>query len=218
MSKHKIYYLYDALCGWCYGFSPVITQFEKEHQLEFDFEVLSGGMVRGPRVGPIAKVAPYIKEAYKQVEQTTGVKFGERFLAQLQEEENSPIFDSIPAAKALTILKHMQPKKQMAFASALQKAIYFDGIAPTDITALSEVIGSFGIDKAYFIAAMETDEAGHKAAQEFALIENWGITGFPAVVVDRGDQLFLAAKGYTPYEQFKATVESILKSGPEAQK
>lgn len=211
MSKHKIYYIYDALCGWCYGFSPVISRFEEEHKLDFEWEVLSGGMVRGPRVGPIGMVAPYIKEAYKQVEQSTGVQFGKAFLEQLSKEEDSPLFDSVPPSKALIIFKHMQPEKQVAFASALQKAIYFDGIAPTDHEALARVAAGFGIDTDYFLKALDTDEAGHKAAQEFALVENWGITGFPAVVLDRGDQLFLAARGYTPYEQFKQTVDNILK-------
>lgn len=211
MSKTKIYYIYDALCGWCYGFSPVISRFEEERKLEFDFEVLSGGMVRGPRVGPIGMVAPYIKEAYKQVEQSTGVKFGPNFLSQLNKGEESPVFDSVPPSKALIIFKHMQPAKQLAFASALQKAIYFDGIAPTDPEALAKVASGFGIDRDYFLKAMDTDEAGHKAAQEFALVENWGVSGFPAVVLDRGDQLFLAAKGYTPYEQFSQTVDNIMK-------
>jgi putative protein-disulfide isomerase len=211
MSKPKIYYVYDALCGWCYGFSPVINRFHEEQKVNFDFEVLSGGMVRGPRVGPIGMVAPYIKEAYKQVEQSTGVKFGPQFLQELSKEEQSPVFDSVPPAKALTIFKHMQPDHQLAFSSALQKAIYFDGIPPTDHSALARVAAGFGIDTTYFLKAMDTDEAGHKAAEEFALVENWGITGFPAVVLDRGDQLFLAGRGYTPFEQFSSTVENILK-------
>jgi len=215
MAKLKIYYAYDALCGWCYGFSPVIQRFAKENTDKFTFEVLSGGMVRGARVGPIAQVAPYIKEAYKQVEQTSGVKFGEQFLKNLN-SDNSPIFDSIPAAKAMAILKRMQPERQIEFASALQKAIYFEGMSPQDVEAMANVIGKFGIEKKYFIDAMLTDESAHRASEEFQLIENWGINGFPAVVLDRGDQLFLAARGYTDYERFSQTVEGILAQTPKS--
>lgn len=215
MAKFKIYYAYDALCGWCYGFSPVIQKFAKENSDKFTFEVLSGGMVRGARVGPIAQVAPYIKEAYKQVEQTSGVTFGEPFLKNLNSEE-SPIFDSIPAAKAMAILKRMQPERQIEFAAALQKAIYFDGMAPQDIEGMANVIGRFGIEQSYFKDAMQADESAHKASEEFQLIENWGINGFPAVILDRGDQLFLAARGYTDYERFSQTVEGILAETPKS--
>ena len=215
MVKLKIYYAYDALCGWCYGFSPVIQRFAKENADKFTFEVLSGGMVRGARVGPIAQVAPDIKEAYKQVEQTSGVKFGESFLKSLNSAE-SPVFDSIPAAKAMAILKRMQPERQIEFASALQKAIYFDGMPPQDVEGMANVIGKFGIERKYFIDAMQTDESAHKASEEFQLIENWGINGFPAVILDRGDQLFLAARGYTDYDRFSQTVQGILAETPKS--
>ena len=75
--KFSIIYVYDALCGWCYGFSPVIKQVFEKYQAQFDFEVISGGMILGERQGPIGEVAAYIKGAYKTVEDTTGVKFGE---------------------------------------------------------------------------------------------------------------------------------------------
>jgi putative protein-disulfide isomerase len=210
--KKKIYYIYDALCGWCYGFSPVIKKFYEENSKHFEVEVLSGGMVRGARVGPVAEVAPYIKTAYKQVENASGVVFGEKFLGML--DEGNAIFDSIPAAKAMAIVKRMQPNQQLEFAHRLQKAIYFEGMQPRDRDGMAKLASTLGIEKEYFLKAIETDEAGHHAAQEFAHIENWGIQGFPAVVIDRGDQLYLAARGFTPYEQFKETIKSILEKEP----
>lgn len=58
----KLIYVYDALCGWCYGFSPIIKQFYKKHKNHFDsIQVVSGGMIRGERIGAIGEVAPYIK-------------------------------------------------------------------------------------------------------------------------------------------------------------
>jgi protein-disulfide isomerase-like protein with CxxC motif len=39
--KPKIIYCYDAYCGWCYGFSPVIQQIWQTHKDQFDFETLS---------------------------------------------------------------------------------------------------------------------------------------------------------------------------------
>ncbi|MFW5658939.1 MAG: hypothetical protein ACOCZ8_03040, partial [Bacteroidota bacterium] len=39
----KVIYVYDALCGWCYGFSPNIQQLHDEFGDRVDFEVVSGG-------------------------------------------------------------------------------------------------------------------------------------------------------------------------------
>ena len=61
--KPTFFYVYDALCGWCYGFSPVMQNVAAKYDDRLNFEVISGGMVTGPRVGPIGQVAPYIKSA-----------------------------------------------------------------------------------------------------------------------------------------------------------
>ncbi|NJL75411.1 MAG: hypothetical protein HC892_10655 [Saprospiraceae bacterium] len=79
-NRMKIIYVYDALCGWCYGFSPTMQEFHNKYQSELDFEVISGGMVTKDRIGPIGEVASYISWAYKEVERTTGVQFGTSFL------------------------------------------------------------------------------------------------------------------------------------------
>ena len=125
--KFSIIYVYDALCGWCYGFSPIIKQVFEKYQTQFDFEVISGGMILGERQGPIGEVAAYIKGAYKNVEDTTGVKFGENFVNVVLQEGNL-YFSSEKPAIALSVFKTIYPKKAILFAHDLQSAIYHDGL------------------------------------------------------------------------------------------
>ena len=73
-------YCYDAYCGWCYGFSPVMKQLEESFKDRLQVEVLSGGMILPETPKAIAATAGYIKEAYKTVEAYTGIKFGEDYL------------------------------------------------------------------------------------------------------------------------------------------
>ena len=91
---NTLIYVYDALCGWCYGFSPVMQQLHEKYSKEMDFTVLSGGMVTGERVGPIGQVAGYISEAYKTVEAHSGVQFGDGFLNGIL-KEGKAIFNSV---------------------------------------------------------------------------------------------------------------------------
>ncbi|HET8830003.1 MAG TPA: DsbA family protein, partial [Pelobium sp.] len=78
-NKLEIIYVYDALCGWCYGFSDVMTKLYHEYKNDFDFEVISGGMILGDREGPISGTAELIKTHLPRVEETTGVVFGQGF-------------------------------------------------------------------------------------------------------------------------------------------
>ena len=72
--KPVLIYCYDAYCGWCYGFSPVIKKVAHEFKDQLEIDVLSGGMILPEKPTPIATIAPYIQKAYKTVEETTGIK------------------------------------------------------------------------------------------------------------------------------------------------
>jgi putative protein-disulfide isomerase len=63
--RGAIIYCYDAYCGWCYGFSKVMTQIAEEYQDRFFFDVLSGGMIMPEEPTHFAPLAKYIKGAYK---------------------------------------------------------------------------------------------------------------------------------------------------------
>ena len=121
--KIKVLYFYDALCGWCYGFSLVIKEVKTAYDDKFDFEIISGGLRLGDAVGPIGEVAPYIKAgAYKTVEQTCGVKFGDDFVnGPLQ--EGTMILNSLQPAIALAIVKKLKPKKAFEFSSILHLSL-----------------------------------------------------------------------------------------------
>ena len=204
--KMKLYYIYDALCGWCYGFSPVMSRFFEEYKDELSFEVISGGMVTGDRVGPIGEVAPYIKEAYRDVEERTGVTFGEDFLKDVLADGHT-IFDSLPPALALRAFKFAQPDQVIPFASRIQKAIYFDGMAPRDEAGYGRLAEEFGLSAPIFRKQMNDPTTLATVRAEFELVQNWGINGFPTILLEYGKeepQLGVLARGYLPFEQLEA--------------
>lgn len=208
---NTIIYIYDALCGWCYGFSPVMQQLHEKYKKEIDFTVLSGGMVTGARIGPIGQVAGYISEAYKTVENRTGVKFGDPFLNGIL-KEGTAIFNSIPASRAMTVFKSYQPENAVAFASALQKAIYFDGIEPENLEAYGTYAAQFGIEPKHFVLQMQQNKFVDETEEEFQQVAQWGISGFPSVIMATPKKLYLIAQGYQPFEQLDAAVQQVLEN------
>lgn len=202
----KLYYVYDALCGWCYGFSPVIQRFEQQYASELSFEVISGGMVIGDRVGPVAETADYIKTAYHQVEERTGVRFGKAFLEGVL-EEGTAIFDSYPAALAMRAFKLSRPRQSIAFAGRIQRAIYHDGMLPRPLEGYAKLATEFGLDETHFLEHMNDATTDMAAQAEFELAQRLGITGFPTLLLEYGEdeKLGVLSRGYIPYDQLEKT-------------
>jgi len=215
MKEYAIIYIYDALCGWCYGFSPVMQQLKENYKDDMEFTVLSGGMIGGERVGPIGEVAGYISEAYKTVEERTGVKFGEDFLELLQ--EGKAIFNSVPPSVALTVFKAQKPQEALEFAGRLQRAIYHEGIEPENVAAYGKMAEEFGLNAEEFVAAMQSEEFKQATLQEFQQVAQWEIKGFPSVIMATQEKLYLIAQGYVPYEQLDAAVQQVMTQGVETE-
>ena len=207
-SPTEIIYVYDALCGWCYGFSPVMHKVYKKYNNGINFLVVSGGLVTGERIGPVDEVAPYIKTAYKTVEERTGVTFGEEFLRQL--EKGEMVFTSLPAAVAMAVFKMYQPEKAIEYAEALQNAIYFEGMPPEPYEGYAQVASTFGLDADAFLRKMNMDMLQQQAYADFTIAYDMGVTGFPAVFLRSGKDTYQVAAGYTDYDTLVARIEEVL--------
>ncbi len=206
----RVIYVYDALCGWCYGFSKVIHSFYENHQAEFTFEVLSGGMMTGDRVGTIDQIAPFIKTAYRTVEETTGIKFGEPYLKHL--EAGTMILNSEKPAIALSVFKSYFPEKAIPFAHDLQDAMYFEGRDANEDDLYRYLAVNFGIDPDDFEEKMTQESFLDAARYDFSLAKQLQVTGFPAVLVEAGKSSFyLIAKGYTDIDTLELRMENVLK-------
>jgi putative protein-disulfide isomerase len=208
-----IYYCYDAYCGWCYGFSPVMKKIAEEYKDKFAFEVLSGGMIPSENPRPIATTAKYIASAYQRVEEMTGIKFGEDYLWHIFNPNESDWFPhSEKAAIALCIFKEIYPEQQVAFASDLQYALHYEGRDLTDDEAYRHLVEKYEINADDFYTKLKSEEYKEKAYYEFSLCRQLQVTAFPAVLIQVADtKFYLLAKGYTTYDDVKARIENILK-------
>ncbi len=204
----EVIYAYDALCGWCYGFSPVIERLYEQYQQEIQLEVLSGGMVTGDRIGPIGAVAGYISEAYKVVENRTGIEFGEAFLNNVL-KPGDVLFTSIPPAVALSVFKSLKPENAVQFAGRVQKAIYFEGLATSDPKVYGEIAAEFGLDRAAFLSKLQDPLFLEKAQEDFNRVKMLGISGFPTVLVGINDGYYPIAQGYLPFDQLEVNYQKV---------
>lgn len=214
--KPVLFYCYDAYCGWCYGFSPVIKKIAAEFQSQFETEVLSGGMIINEKKEPIGIMAPYIQKAYTTVEERTGIQFGKDFLWHIFNPELSDWYlDSEKAAIALCVFKEYYPLRQVEFASDLQYALNYEGRDLCDDEAYRHLLEKYSIQPAAFYSKLKSEEYKEKAHYEFQLCKQLQVTGFPCVLMQTGkDKFHLLARGFTDYEILKARIENLLNDLP----
>jgi len=194
----KVIYVYDALCGWCYGFSPVMNQFLDKYKDSLAFEVVSGGMITGGRIGTISEVATYIIRAYKYVEKAANAKFGSDFL-NITLKNGTAVFTSIPPAIALSVFKNYQEEKSIQFATALQTAIYFDGLEPENYAGYGKIAKEFGLDPDDFVAKMRDSVYIQNAQNDFKKSNDLGVSGFPTVFIENEGVYYKIASGFVPF-------------------
>ena len=209
-----IYYCYDAYCGWCYGFSKVMTRIAEEYHDRIVFDVLSGGMIFDEHPRHIGVIAPYIQGAYKNVEELTGIKFGNDFLWHVFHPDESDWYpESTKSAIALCIFKEYYPDKAVFMASDLQYALNFEGRDLTDDEAYRHLLHKYNIPEDEFYTKLKSEEYKEKAYYEFALVKQLQVTGFPTVLLQVSDSKFyLLAQGYTDYETLKGRLEKVLEN------
>lgn len=208
-----IYYCYDAYCGWCYGFSPVIKKIALDYKDQFSFEVLSGGMIPAENPQPISVMSSYIKDGYKRVEELTGAKFGTDYLWHILNPDKSDWYPhSEKAAIALCIFKELYPEQQVEFAADLQYALHFEGRDLTDDEAYRHLLEKYIINAESFYEKLKSEDYREKALYEFSLCKQLQVTGFPAMLLQTGESKFyLVARGYTTYDDVKSRINNILK-------
>ncbi len=207
-SENEIIYLYDPLCGWCYGFSQVMVDLHQRLGATLPFSVYAGGMMLGERSGPIGVVAPYVKTAYKRVEELTGVRFGQPFLAELM-DGGKTIFDSEPPSRAGVILKEFAPKQAVHIAHEIQKVIYHHGFNPNVAESYVVLAHELGMEEEDFRTRFNDFSYKLATKDEFDHVAKFGVSGFPTLIYRRNDNYFLVCQGYSSLDQTLKVIESI---------
>ena len=213
-----LYYCYDAYCGWCYGFSPVIRRIFEEYKQELAFEVLSGGMILPEKPQPIGVMAPYIQTAYKTVEEHTGIKFGADWLWHIFHPEESDWYPSSEKpAIAMCVFKDYFPELAIPFATDLQYALHEEGRDLTDDEAYRHLLAKYGIPEQEFYNRLHSPQYKEKAYEEFELVKQLRVTGFPTLFLQVSEsKLYLLSRGFSDYETLRAGIERALKDEPNA--
>ncbi len=210
MVKPTLIYVYDPLCGWCYGFHPVIEQIAGRFKQQMNFRVIAGGLAVGDNVQSIGEGYSYIPKATGQVEQSTGVVFGRNF--KLLAEEGSYRYDSEPACTAQTVVGLIAPDKSLSFAGLMQSAFFRDGKSLNETETFTSLAETADIDPVLFSQTLQDPNTRSLTHQNFEWCREHNASAFPSLLIEIGDEVGLMSRGYRPFDTIESHLHHLIRN------
>jgi len=204
MEKPTLIYAYDPLCGWCFGFHPVVKKLAARFEDDLNIEVVAGGLAIGDNAQTIAEGYSFILSGLRQVEQKTGVQFGENF--KLLAEEGSYFYNSEPSCRAQTVVNYLAHEHALKFAGKLQYALFVDGKNLNEWDTFAALMDELSIDSKEAKVLFESPEISQKNSENFEWCKKNGASAFPTLLLKIGDEFGVMSRGYRPFD----TIESHL--------
>jgi len=184
--SNTLTYLFDPLCGWCYGASPVLQQLAQHSNLELAPTGLFSGA--GGRVMD-AGFAAYAWSNDIRIQKLTGQRFSEAYHTQVLGKTGSR-FDSDAVTLALTAVSLTEPQLELACLTLLQEARYVRGQDTSVLSTVVDVLREHGLIAAAQL--LQDDETSlntrkqTRVQQAQLLMRSLGAQGVPALVIRQG--------------------------------
>lgn len=139
----QITYLFDPLCGWCYGAATLLEQLVTRP--DFAVELAPTGLFAGEGARPMDDgFAAYAWSNDQRISRLSGQPFSEAYRRDVL-GDRTRLFDSGPATLALTAVALTAPDREFAALKAFQLVRYVEGRDSTDISVLSDVLRAMNL-------------------------------------------------------------------------
>ena len=179
-----LHYIYDTLCGWCYGAEPLVWAATKVDGLALRMH--AGGLWPQPTRLP-QHTRRYIQQADARVGQMSGQPYGDAYLNGLLFDPDL-VLESRPVVAAVLAAQSLDAGKALSMLRGIQHAHYEQGKHVVREDVLREVAASIGLDATAFAKAAASVPVDEHIAESRELMNNVGAQGFPTFVLQVGDE------------------------------
>ncbi|MFC3031724.1 DsbA family protein [Pseudoalteromonas fenneropenaei] len=195
-------YIFDPLCGWCFGASPlieVLVEHCHQHQIKLNFH--PAGMFTRQAL-PTAYRA-HIIAADQRIAMLTGQEFGASYLARLQADKPI-IMDSQLTCQAIIAAPQLGLNAELML-HAIQRGHYQLGLDVSDNNTLASLAAQLGVNAADWQHAMANARniLPEALTTTKALMSRHLLQGYPSLL-------------QTKHQQSQAVALSTFYGAPEA--
>lgn len=182
-STKILHYVYDPLCGWCYGIAPLIEMVS--HEFPDAIKLHGGGLftpARGVSGGESWK--EYVTPLDERISQLSGQIFSQAYKDNLGNTEM--VLNSLLPISAILVAE-MMGKRDVFLLKALQDAYYLDGLNISDKNTLLFIVSKLGFDITQFsvlLTEVSEKQIQHHLNQTHQLMNQVNGRGFPTLFIE----------------------------------
>ena len=182
-----LHYVFDPMCGWCYGAAPLITVARAVPGLAIALH--GGGMMTGFNRQPVTpQLRDYVMAHDKRIAQLTGQPFGAAYFDGLLRDTGA-VLDSAPPSIAILAAETLAGRG-LDMLHRVQHAHYVEGRRVADPAVLADLAHELGLASEPFAQASAA-LAGRELEQHFTdsrqFLARSGGQGFPTIVLEKSD-------------------------------
>lgn len=189
MNKPVLHYIYDPLCGWCYGAAPLLAAARRIEGLRV--ELHGGGMMAGINRQPVSEaLRNYVMPHDHRIAAMTGQPFGQNYFDGLLRDHGA-WFDSEPPITAILAAEALDGRGADLLAR-IQSAHYAEGQRIAEVEVLIRLAAEIGLDAVAFAAEYSRQNGSLTQAHIAAsrnLLARVGGHGFPTFVLEQGGRV-----------------------------
>ena len=173
---NKLYYVYDPMCSWCWGFKSIWEKIEQTLSGEVEIVYLLGGLAPDSDQPMPAAMQQQIAAHWHKIENLLGTEFNHEFWT-----SNTPRRATYPACRAILAARAQQAEKQML--TAIQHAYYLQARNPSDDVVLIDLANQLSLDTAKFTTDLLCETTQQALLTEIQFARSIGGNSFPSLFV-----------------------------------
>lgn len=189
-----LHYIYDPLCGWCYGAAPLVRAVRDLPGVTIALH--GGAMFSGANRQPVTEqLRNYVVQHDRRISALSGQTFGQDYFDILL-RDHTAVFDSDPPIAAILAAQALDGNG-LDMLARVQTAHYIDGRRVSDRAVLVALAQEIGLDTAAF--EREFDAAVPRVAtharESNTLLRSVGGGGYPTFALERDGAMRLLSPG-----------------------
>lgn len=204
-SKPKLYYVYDPMCSWCWGYKPIWKEISEAISDEVEIIYVVGGLAPDSDVPMPEIMQQQIKAYWKKIEGYLGTQFNYDFWV-----KNTPRRSTYPACRALLAARYQGA--ELAMLNAIQEAYYLNAQNPSDNEVLLNLGQTIGLDMARFKADFLSQQTHQRLLDEITFARSIGGSSFPSLLIETAGRVFQLPIDYQNAETTIGQIRKITES------
>lgn len=204
----EIIYVGDPMCSWCWGISPALNRLQvAAHRNGINYRILLGGLRPGGGEPWNQQFKDFLRHHWEEVSQRSGQPFGNDLF-----ERDQFDYDTEPACRAVVAARTLKPEVEARFFELVQHYFYVRNQDPKKETFYQPICRELQLDYGEFLLLFNSEVVKETTRREFQINRQWGVTGYPTVILRKGNELTAIARGYAEYEEMWSRVESLVEN------